>query len=410
MSGRCRSNKGPRSVSLSRRSETYRSGSNTDGGLRVGRNFLREGDACTAYFFQKLKKRRAKVTITKLKTEDGVSLETHGEIGKEIHNFYRKLYAVPQTTEEGKRASRELIQNLNVSMSLEQRTLIDDEPTEREIFDIVKMLPSGKSPGPDGLGVEVLLLLWPVVSKLYCQAFQEFWDKGHLLPAFKEGFFSCYQKLMTPWRSTHNCIIHFALVHEALKMQRKSTMFLMLDQEKAYDRLLPEFLWDVMRGLEFSQETIRRVQALQTEVKTRIILNGTLLPTFDVGRGVRQGCPLSPLLFVLVTIPFIQGVQREIRLCKVKAVDLKPDLHVSIVCLADDVAIYMEPDERSMNNLFVFLRSVEIASGERINKQKSKLLIVGKTSPVPQWWRVSGFQVIQPEQPVTYLGGYDQKP
>ncbi|KAL3677419.1 hypothetical protein R1sor_027367 [Riccia sorocarpa] len=62
-------------------------------------------------------------------------------------------------------------------------------------------------------------------------------------------------------------------------------MFFTLDQEKAYDRLIPDFLWSTLETMGFSSQFIGRVRALQEDAETRILLEGDLLPAFHVQKG-----------------------------------------------------------------------------------------------------------------------------
>ncbi|KAL3698562.1 hypothetical protein R1sor_012638 [Riccia sorocarpa] len=193
---------------------------------------------------------------------------------------------------------------------------------------------------------EVMITLWPVINGTFSRAAIHFWEMGRLSPAFKEGLLFLIPKGEDPatlreWRpiallntiykvlaklfalrlaiglpavvpanqhgfirgrSTQNCILTFALVHEALKTRGRSDLFVALDQEKAYDRLQPDFLWDIMVKMEFSTTSINKIKALQENAETKILINGELLPTFQVEMGIRQGCPLSPLLYAIATV------------------------------------------------------------------------------------------------------------
>ncbi|KAL3688015.1 hypothetical protein R1sor_014324 [Riccia sorocarpa] len=324
----------------------------------------------------------------------------------------------------------------------------EDVPSSTEVMECMNLLPSGKSPGADGFGKESVVLLWPVVGELYFLAFLEYWESGSLLPQFKDGLLfllpktedpetlshwrpitmlntvykvfaklmACRMALILPdvvppqqqgfvkSRSTQNCILHFALVHEALKKEKRSALFFTLDQEKAYDRLLPDFLWETMAILGFSEKIVVLLRGLQEEAETRILLNGTLLPSFKVGKGVRQGCPLSPLLFVLATIPLIDRIHFENHRGGIKPVKLGDSVMASLICLADDTAIFSEIDQRSTDVLFHTLGILEVAAEARVNKTKSKILLIGKTVPFPPWLNSHGLVLVDPRQSIVYLG------
>lgn len=74
---------------------------------------------------------------------------------------------------------------------------------------------------------------------------------------------------------------------------------LSLDQEKAFHRVDWPFLFQTLSCLGFGQSSISWVRLLYTGIRTAILVNGYTSDFFWPSRGVRQGCPLSPLLYVI---------------------------------------------------------------------------------------------------------------
>ncbi|KAL3691150.1 hypothetical protein R1sor_004801 [Riccia sorocarpa] len=308
--------------------------------------FLREGEACSGYLFRRFKKRRKKTQVTKLKTEDGRLLHNQEVIKKEVHKNYEQLYDANFAGQNELEQRQNLLRGLSTRLTVDQNRLLEEVPTEAEIFGSLLLLPTGKSPGPDGMTVEILKSLWTTIGGLFYQAMIELWEKGELPAAYKE----------------------------------------------------------VMRVLGFSETFIRVVQALQMEAESRVLINGSLLPTFQVRRGVRQGCPLSPLLYIIATIPIIQKIKEENRTGAIKPVTLNGGLQVSSLCFADDMAFFVEPHQDSVERLFQFLNEVETASGGRVNWRKSKMLIVGSTRKFPRWTSNLGVQLVEATEVTRYLG------
>ncbi|KAL3682434.1 hypothetical protein R1sor_000456 [Riccia sorocarpa] len=118
--------------------------------------FLRDGDANTAYFFQKFKKRRARIAIDKIKREDGSLIESPEQIKLEVLRSYTHLYSRQDAAVDTDHCTRDLLSSVQSELSAEQRLLMDDTPTEKELEDALSLLPQGKSPGIDGLGKEVI--------------------------------------------------------------------------------------------------------------------------------------------------------------------------------------------------------------------------------------------------------------
>ena len=75
--------------------------------------------------------------------------------------------------------------------------------------------------------------------------------------------------------------------------------FIFLDQEKAFDRISHSFMLKTLKAFGFGPRLINWVRIVYTDTKSAVKVNGFLTPEFSIQRGVRQGCPLSALLYVL---------------------------------------------------------------------------------------------------------------
>ena len=98
-----------------------------------------------------------------------------------------------------------------------------------------------------------------------------------------------------------------------------------LDIAKAYDKLNWTYIRKVLIAFRFDHNWIRWVMALVTSPSFSILVNGSPLETFIPSRGLRQGDPLSPFLFILM----MEGLGRSIKhakiVGKVKGIQLSED-------------------------------------------------------------------------------------
>ncbi|KAL3683354.1 hypothetical protein R1sor_001376 [Riccia sorocarpa] len=309
--------------------------------LTCREKFLADGDAATAYFFGKFKKRRARVQIKKIKSDEGVWLENEEQIKRFVFNSFSTLYS-PHDFSPREKDSLELEVLLSTNLgelSKEQNAMLEDTPSENEILGALSLLPAGKSPGVDGFSPEILRLLWPFIGSLFCSAV--YW--------------------ITLWPNSGN------------------------------------------RG--FSCPVLKKVvKGLQADVDSRTLLNASLLPSFRVGRGVRQGCPLSPLLYVIASIPIIQNIKALNQEGRIIPVKLSGGIQVSSVCLADDLAVFMEINATSFRNFLYLLDVIELGMGGRVNLQKSKMLIMGASRRFPTWVQVANMKLAEPHEVTRYLG------
>ncbi|KAK1875417.1 putative 149 kDa protein, partial [Dissostichus eleginoides] len=76
-------------------------------------------------------------------------------------------------------------------------------------------------------------------------------------------------------------------------------MLVALDQTKAFDRVQWSFMFSILERLGFGKVFIRRLRTLYMGVGSKVVVNGHLGDFFRLHSVVRQGCPLSPLLYVL---------------------------------------------------------------------------------------------------------------
>ena len=155
------------------------------------------------------------------------------------------------------------------------------------------------------------------------------------------------------------------------------TALLSLDQGKAFDRVEWSFLEKVLEKMGFGPSFRRWVSLLYTSVNSAVSVNGHLSDAFPVSRGVRQGCPLSSLLYVLVAETMACSVQADAR------IDCFPlpcsNCWVKIFQYADDTTVLVCSDDYLVP-LFQFFARYERASSARPNLRKCCGLLLGP------WW------------------------
>ena len=126
----------------------------------------------------------------------------------------------------------------------------------------------------------------------------------------------------------------------------------------------------------FLNSVSSQISANYTNVFSRVICNGNLTLPIFLGRGVLQGCPLSPLLYVLVS----EVHSTQIQLNKEIEGFLLPwagGLQFKISQFADD-ATSLVKSERSLRFLLDAVRQYELASGANLNTSKTKAMWLGR--------------------------------
>ena len=150
-------------------------------------------------------------------------------------------------------------------------------------------------------------------------------------------------------------------------------LIICLDQEKAYDRIDLNYLWRVLRKNGFPEPFIIKIRHLYTSASTAIRINGFVSDLFDVRRGVRQGDPMSCLLYNLAIEPLIE----YIRSSSLRGFKINKDLQKVIVKVyADDTTVFLGPED-DPNTLQDCLNLFCKASTARFNDLKTEIIPLG---------------------------------
>lgn len=240
-----------------------------------------------------------------------------------------------------------------VKITETEQTTLEATITEEEVRKALKEIPVGKSPGPDGLMILYYKKYQNYLIPKMCPYMNKIRDKGEMrreaLAAniaiiLKEDKDStlCYRpisllnvdtKLLAKvladrLKQIINKIIHSdqvgfisgregrdngiktLLVVQKIKESRAPGLLLSIDAENAFDRVDWGFMMWTLEKIGLGDITRRWMGALYSRPTARVRVNGVLSEPFEMFNGARQGCPLSPLLFVLALDPFSLGLDK----------------------------------------------------------------------------------------------------
>lgn len=157
-------------------------------------------------------------------------------------------------------------------------------------------------------------------------------------------------------------------------------MAVKLDLNKAYDRVCWDFLFCVMEKMGFDGKWISWVKQCVCTVKYSIVVNGGQVCEVVPERGLRQGDPLSPYLFLMVADVFSVLMHKAVMNKSIGGVRMKKRCPiVSQLLFADDSLVFLEAAPQSCLNFMELTSAFGKASGLSLNAQKSSVFFSPNT-------------------------------
>lgn len=175
------------------------------------------------------------------------------------------------------------------------------------------------------------------------------------------------------------------IVHSIQSNQTKG-IILKLDFEKAFDTVNWDFLMQTLQGMGFGAKWRSWILAIVSSARQSVLINGSLSREFKMNMGLRQGDPLSPLLFIMVTQVLHELIQQAVRLGLLKGVQIGETLSITHLQFADDTIIFLEDTWHSVKGIKIVLTIFEILSGLKINYTKSYLYAPNSLTNTVQSW------------------------
>lgn len=167
------------------------------------------------------------------------------------------------------------------------------------------------------------------------------------------------------------------IIARAQETKRVKFALLSLDLEKAFDSVDHDMLWQTLERFQVSGQFIALLKQLYRNASSQVLVNGFLTASFKIARSVRQGCPLSMLLFSLYLVPLIRRLHDNLVGMMINNTFFK------VSAYADDLTILVRNDEEF--DLVLFLVSkFSTAAGITLNPKKSAFLRLNNCKIGPQ--------------------------
>jgi hypothetical protein len=405
--------------------------------------WLREGDKNTKFFHRVANSNRRNNSIESLLingslTSNVPTMKTH------IVQFYSHLYSEQCRW-------RPKPDGLSFhSIGAEEGSWLERDFEESEVFEVVQAMNGDKAPGPDGFSLAFIKACWVVLKEDIMAVFQEFHSKGSFEKSLNATFISLIPKkvgavdlkdfrpisLVGAVYKILSKVLANRLKHVLEKIISKSQnafiqgrqildsvlianecidsrlrsgvpgLLCKLDLEKAYDHVNWEFLLYVLQRCGFGGKWRAWIAFCISTVRFSVLFNGTPSGFFSSDRGLRQGDPLSPLLFVIVmeALSRMMAVTESRGLVDGFSVGSRNNagMVVSHLLFADDTLIFCGANEEHIRNLRCLFLCFESVSGLKINLSKSEIIPIGEVDDIDSLASLFGCRVAR--LPMKYLG------
>jgi hypothetical protein len=185
------------------------------------------------------------------------------------------------------------------------------------------------------------------------------------------------QNAFIKWRNIMDGVLSLHEILHDTKNKKKEGIVLKLDFEKAYDKINWSFLVETLKQRGFCETWCRWIEKVVDSGTLSVKVNDSMGGYFKSKKGVRQGDPLSPLMFNLAADCLAKMIHnaQDNSLIKGLVSDLIPN-GVAVLQYADDTILCMEEDADTTQNMKILLYLYEKMSSLKINFNKSEIIMV----------------------------------
>lgn len=386
--------------------------------VRSKARWYENGEKNSKYFLNLEKRNFLRKKISKLKLSNGEETEDPNTILAEGKMFYKNLYS-SRNVDPNKPEFDVFFNNILLTpLSEELSKKCEGMLTEQECLQALKNMDNGKSPGSDGFTSEFYKFFWEHINQDVVASINYGFEKRQLSICQRRGIITLVPKKNKPTNLLGNLRpisllnTDYKIATKAIAKRLESVLPLMinadqtgyikgryigenvrlisdiisytatknlpglavfLDFEKAFDSMEWNFLTKVLDKYNFGPDFKNWIETFYCNVTSCVTNNGFASDFFLLERGVRQGCPLSGMLFVLGIEILALAIKQNSKIegIKVGAREIKMTQY------ADDTTVFLKNLE-SMSALLELLDLFEKCSGLKINQTKSEAMWLGK--------------------------------
>ena len=378
-----------------------------------------EGETNSKYFLGLEKRNGVKQSISSLRIGGKIKYDKCTLL-KFVKKYYSNLY---KSVECNDSFIDEYLTNIDTPrLSDIEANFCEGPITIDEATKALKDMKINKSPGLDGLSVEFYREFWPEIQDIVVRSFNDAFSEGHLSYLQRKGVISLLFKggdkeELDNWRPItllnidykilamvltkrlqkvlpgiinedqvgyikgRSGIYNARLVQDVIDyhtLRDEDAAIIYADFRKAFDTLEWNFIDKCLQLYGFKESFRKWILVLYSNPNLVVQVDGWFTETIEPSRGVRQGCPLSALLFILG----IEVLSNRLRQEKnIKGIFIEnDDTEIKVTQLADDMTLFVK-DVKSGEKAIDIVEEFEKISGVHLNRNKTKAMWLGNTCP-----------------------------
>lgn len=386
--------------------------------IRSRANIIENDEKPTNYFCNLETHNYTSKIIHKIETDDGTILTDQNEILEETRKFYDTLYSSRDNNLIDIDLDTEF-QNVNLpKLSKLESDSLEGLISYEEASVALKNMKNNKSPGSDGFSADFFKAFWGKIGHFVVRSINYGYEHGELSTTQKEGVIVCIPKENKPRNklknyrpiSLLNCVYKIAsssianriksvlkklinedqtgfisgrylgentrLIYDIMHYVEEKNLpglLLLVDFEKAFDSLSWKFIHNVLNFFQFGSSVKRWIQMFYKNAKLCINLGGNLSTFFSIGRGCRQGDPISPYIFILCAEILAIKIRNN---TKIKGISIE-NTEYKFSQYADDCSAILDGSQESLNETLNELIYFARFSGLNINFDKTQVVWIG---------------------------------
>lgn len=382
--------------------------------IRAQIQWAEEGERSSAFFLRLEIKKGQRRLIHSIQTLSGIITSSFQSILAAWVQFYSLLLST-QPLHYSEQTF--FLNHLRLKLTTQDRDLCEGILTNAECKTAVDAMAHGKSPGIDGLPVEFYQAFWELLGDDLVEVLNSCYEANQLSASQRSGIITLLYKkgnplYMSNWRPITLLCVDYKIAAKALANRLLLVIHLVthpnqscgvpgrnasasirvlkdivsqansnhvggailsLDQEKAFDRVEWSYLHHILTRMNFGPSFRAWITLFYSQIKSSVLVNGELSAFFSVSRGLRQGCPLSPLLYILVAETIASAIRHD---SSISGYTLPNGTTLKLCQYADDTSVVLTSIS-GIHSLFRLFHRYETASGAKLNVAKSHGLLLG---------------------------------